>query len=265
MAGLLDGKVVVITGAGSGLGRAAALLFCEHGATVVAADVVEANAIETAELARATGGTAEGVRCDVTDAAQVDAAVKLAVDRHGRLDVMFNNAGVAPTAPPGLARPTLADTSYEQIRRVSAVNIDGVIFGCQAAVRQFLEQGGDGVIINTASIAGLMGDGSTLYSATKGAVTSLTRTLAMEVAKHRIRVNSVCPAGMLTNFATLNPNAPNADEVRARMASAYPLGLPVEPIDCANAALFLASDMSAKITGLNLAVDGGKSVGRPPV
>jgi NAD(P)-dependent dehydrogenase (short-subunit alcohol dehydrogenase family) len=109
-----------------------------------------------------------------------------------------------------------------------------------------------------------MGDGSVLYSATKGAVTALTRTLAMEVAKDGIRVNSVCPAGMLTNFATLEPNAPNADEVRAGMAKAYPLGLPVEPMDCANAALFLASDMSAKITGLNLPVDGGKTAGLPP-
>jgi NAD(P)-dependent dehydrogenase (short-subunit alcohol dehydrogenase family) len=264
MQGLLSGKVAVITGAGSGLGRAATLLFCEQGARVIAADVVEANAAETAQMAVAAGGRAVAMACDVSDADQVKAVVSRAVEAFGRLDIMFNNAGIAPKAPPGLKRPTLAQTAHEEMQRVHEVNVDGVIFGCQAAVTQFLEQGGGGVIVNTASIAGLMGDGSTLYSATKGAVTALTRTLAMEVAKDGIRVNSVCPAGMLTNFATLNPNAPNADEVRAGMAKAYPLGLPVEPIDCANAALFLASDMSAKITGLNLPVDGGKTAGLLP-
>jgi NAD(P)-dependent dehydrogenase (short-subunit alcohol dehydrogenase family) len=105
---LLEGQVVVITGAGSGLGRAATPLFCEHGAKVVAGDMNEANALETARLATQAGGSEKGLRCDVTDAAQVDAAVKLAVESYRRLDTMFNNAGIAPKAPPCLKRPTLS-------------------------------------------------------------------------------------------------------------------------------------------------------------
>jgi NAD(P)-dependent dehydrogenase (short-subunit alcohol dehydrogenase family) len=264
MTGLLAGKVAVITGAGSGIGRASALLFARHGASVIAADVDEAGAQESARMACKEGGRAQAIACDVTDAAAVDAAVACAVGAFGKLDIMFNNAGIAAKVPPGKVRPTIEETPYEEIRRVSAVNIDGVIFGCQAAVRQFVAQGAGGVIVNTSSIGGLMGATATLYSATKGAVVALTRTLAMEVAKHGIRVNAICPGGMLTHFGGLDPDVSNADEIRARIACEYPLAVPILPEDCANAALFLASDMAAKITGHNLPVDCGKTVGMPP-
>jgi NAD(P)-dependent dehydrogenase (short-subunit alcohol dehydrogenase family) len=263
MRGLLEGKSVVITGAGSGLGRAATVLFAEHGARVIAADVDESRVAETVALA--SSGEVRGIQCDVTDSASVAATVQAAVDAYGRLDVMFNNAGIALQAPPGKTRPTLVETGVEELRRVGDVNVNGVIFGCQAATRQFRTQGGGGVIVNTSSIAGLIGDGGVYYSATKGAVVALTRTLAMELAPDGIRVNSVCPAGMLTHFANLDPEGPRAEELRARMAGSTPLGLTVEPIDAANAALFLASDLSAKITGLNLPVDGGRTAGRPAV
>jgi NAD(P)-dependent dehydrogenase (short-subunit alcohol dehydrogenase family) len=261
---LLEDKVAVITGAGSGVGRAAALLFARHGAAIIAADLNEATALETARLVGANGGRARGTVCDVTNAAAVDSAVAAAVGAFGHLDIMFNNAGIAAKAPTGKVRPTINETPYDEIRRVCAVNIDGVFLGCQSAVRQFLVQGGGGVIVNTSSIGGLIGATATLYSATKGAVCALTRTLAMEVAKHRIRVNAICPGGMLTHFAGLDPDVANADEIRARIASEYPLALPIEPEDCANAALFLASDLAAKITGHNLPVDCGKTVGTPP-
>ena len=138
---LLEGKAVVITGAGSGLGRAATLLFCEHGGKVVAADVNETNAFETARLATQAGGSAKGLPCDVTDAAQVDAAVKLAVESYGRLDIMFNNAGIAPRAPPGLKRPTLVQTSHEEMKRATTARVGQLLSnaparGCRVVVRR---------------------------------------------------------------------------------------------------------------------------------
>jgi NAD(P)-dependent dehydrogenase (short-subunit alcohol dehydrogenase family) len=261
---LLAGKIALITGAGSGLGRAAALLFARHGARVVAADLDEARAKETARLVAGDGGQAVPLACDVTVPEETDVAVGLTVGRYGRLDIMFNNAGITLTPPPGKVRPTLLESTPEEIRRVGAVNIDGVVHGCQSAVRQFLAQGGGGVIVNTASIAGLLGQGSVVYSATKGAVIALTRTLAMEVAEHGIRVNAIAPAGMLTHFANLDPDGPNAERVRAAMASANPLGTATTPEQSAAAALFLASDLASGITGHTLPVDGGQTAGSRP-
>jgi len=136
-----------------------------------------------------------------------------------------------------------------------------VMYGCKAAIRQFDAQGGGGIIVNTASVAGLIGYGGVVYGATKGAVTNLTRTLAIEVAAQGIRVNSVCPAGMPTNFA--GKGFAESEQVVRAMGQAHPLGLAIDPRDCANAALFLASDLSSNITGVNLPVDGGLSAGIP--
>ena len=263
MQGLLQGKVALITGAGSGVGRAATLLFAQHGARVLACDVDATAAERSAALAREQGGEATAARCDVTDAAAVSAAVATAVQRYGRLDIMYNNAGITVRNLQGRGVPGLADTPPEELARVRAVNVDGVVHGCQAALRQFDAQGGGGVIVNTASVAGLHGYGGTVYGATKGAVVALTRTLAIEVAPRGIRVNSVCPAGMLTHFAGLDPDAANAEAIRAGMGKAHPLGRVIDPLDCANAALFLASDLAANITGVNLPVDGGLSAGTP--
>jgi len=257
--GLVDGKVAVVTGAGSGVGRAACLLFSRHGASVIAADVDLASAEETAAQVTAEGGNAVAVQCNVADEDAVNRSVQAAVDAFGKLDIMYNNAGITIRNEPGKPLKSLVDVSHEEISRVQAVNIGGVFNGCRAAIRQFNRQNSGGVIINTASVSGLIGYGGVVYGATKGAVTTLVRTLALEVAGQGIRVNAVCPAGMPTNF--VGKGVAENPEVRKRMGAAHPLGEAIDPMDCANAALFLASDLASNITGVNLPVDGGLSAG----
>lgn len=257
---LLDGKSVVVTGAGSGVGRATALLFAREGAHVVAADLREDWAAETVRLIGGqadTKGSGTAVRCDVTVQADVDAAIAAAVAGRGRLDVVVNNAGIATPAFGMLTE----DHTAEQIDKLLAVNVRGIIFGCQAAIRQFRAQGGGGVIVNTGSIAGMVGWGGTVYGATKGAVNQLTRGVAVECAKDDIRVNAVCPAAMpATNFMV--PDAAHGsqgigEEAGRDVGAAHPLGRPITAEDCAAAALFLASDAARNITGVLLPVDGG--------
>lgn len=262
MEGLVQGKVAVITGAGSGVGRAATLLFCKHGAKVIAADINGDNAEETAMMARDAGGEARAVTCNVADRASVDAAVAAAVDAFGRLDIIYNNAGITIPPVPGKGMRTLIECDPEEMKRVEDVNINGVIYGCQAAIRQFEKQGGGGTIVSTASVAGLMGYGGVLYGTTKGAVVQLTRALAIEVAELGIRVNSVCPAGMLTHYAGMNPDSEHRDRILEGMGKAHPLGKAIDPEDTAGAAMFLCSDLASNITGVNLPVDGGLLAGR---
>jgi NAD(P)-dependent dehydrogenase (short-subunit alcohol dehydrogenase family) len=265
MQGLLEGKVAIITGAGSGVGHAASLLFARHGAKVVAADIDHAAAEATAAQLRAEGGAGVAQGCDVADEAAVQRLVRTAVDAYGRLDIIYNNAGITLTPKPGQRRARLLDATPADIARLQAVNVNGVLNGCKAAIRQFESQGGGGVIVNTASVAGIIGWGGVVYGATKGAVVSLTRTLALEVAAQGIRVNSVCPGGMLTRFAGMDPNGPAAARILESMSGMHPMGRPIDPMDCANAALFLASDLAANVTGVNLPIDGGLSAGVPVV
>ncbi|MBW8753670.1 MAG: SDR family oxidoreductase [Sphingomonadales bacterium] len=267
MQGLLEGKVAVITGAGSGVGRAAVRLWAEHGAKIIAADINLPSAEETVSLAGAQQGQIKAVQCNVADPDSVDAAVALAVSTFGRLDVIYNNAGITVNPIPGVGLRKLVDLPHDDMRKVEEVNINGVIFGCQAAIRQFDAQGangqgGGGVIVNTASVAGMIGYGGVLYGATKGAVVQLTRGLAIEVAEKNIRVNSVCPAGMLTHYSGMDPDSPNKDAILASMGKAHPLGRSIDPADTAGAAMFLASDLASNITGVNLPVDGGLTAGR---
>jgi NAD(P)-dependent dehydrogenase (short-subunit alcohol dehydrogenase family) len=258
--GLLTNKVAIITGAGSGVGRAASLIFARHGAKLAIADIGAEALAETARLVTDAGGTAIAVPCDVSDAASVNALVAAAVKAYGRLDIIYNNAGITVQMTADPASRSFLHSKQEDTDRLYAVNVGGVINGCKAAIRQFEAQGTGGVIVNTASVAGLTGYGSVIYGSTKGAVTSLTRALALEVAGQGIRVNSVCPAGMPTNFFPgLNENA----AARASMGAAHPLGRPIEPEDCANGALFLASDLASNITGVNMPIDGGLSAGIP--
>ena len=252
---LLENKNAVIMGAGSGVGRASALRFAEEGAKVVVADLQPDWAKETVRVIEAAGGTGVAVECDVAQDDQVARTIAAAVEQFGRLDIVFNNVGIS-TPRPGLI---FEDHTIDDFDRLIAVNLRGVFSGCRHAVVQFKKQGGGGVILNTGSVAGLVGWGGTVYGSTKGGVHQLTRAVAIECAPFNIRVNAICPAGMpFTNF-TGGPDMP-AEQRQAmaeQVGAMHPLGRPITAEDCAEAAVFLVSDRAANITGVLFPVDGG--------
>jgi len=254
---LLEGKVAIIMGAGSGVGRASALRFAEEGASVICADIDPDRAKETVSLVEAAGGTAAAERCDVSQEADVAAVVASAVERFGRLDILFNNVGI-PTPRLGMV---FEDHSVEDFDRLAAVNFRGVFLGCKHAVIQFKHHVNGGVILNTGSVAGLVGWGGTVYGATKGAVHQLTRAVAIEAAPFGIRVNAICPAGMpFTNFMAaggMDMSYIDIDEIAKHTGSMHPLGEPITAEDCAEAAVYLCSDRAKNVTGVLLPVDGG--------
>ena len=197
-----EGVSVVVTGAGSGVGRATAGRFAAEGANVTCVDLRKAWALETVDQIAAAGGTAQAVECDVADEAAVEAAIASAVAAYGRLDVMINNVGIS-TPRSGMK---LEDHTGEDFDRLVAVNFRGVFHGTKHAILRFKAQGGGGVILNTGSVAGLVGWGGSVYGATKGAVHQLTRAAAIEGAPFKIRVNAICPAGMpATSFLNRDP------------------------------------------------------------
>ena len=253
----LADRSVVITGAGSGVGRASARLFAEEGARVVVADVQDDWAAETVRLVTETGGIAVAVHCDVTSESDIEGAVATAVSRFGRLDIMFNNAGVTGMKP----GQSFEDHTVADFERLTNINFKGVFLGCKHAVKQFKEQGTGGVIVNTGSIAGMVGFGSVVYGSTKGAVNQITKGVAIECAPFDIRCNAICPGTMpLTNFIMANPDKPfeAPPEDYIEYASTFqPHGRIITAEDCAAAALFLACDDSRNITGVLLPVDGG--------
>jgi NAD(P)-dependent dehydrogenase (short-subunit alcohol dehydrogenase family) len=254
---LLEGKSAVITGAGSGVGRASALRFAEEGARVIVADLQLEGAKETVRQIEAAGGTAVTVECDVSQDAQVADMIAAAVEHFGRLDILFNNVGIS-TPRPGLL---FEDHTVDDFDRLVAVNLRSVFLGCKHAVIQFKKQGDGGVILNTGSAAGLVGWGGTVYGSTKGGVHQITKGVAIECAPFGIRANAICPAAMpFTNFGS-GGGAQASGEDRERIATQtggmHPLGKPITAEDCAEAAVFLVSDGAANITGVLLPVDGG--------
>ena len=254
---LLNDKVTVVTGAGSGVGRASALRFAQEGAAVVCADIDVDRAKETVAQLEAAGGRAVAERCDVAEGADVAAAIGSAVGHFGRLDVMFNNVGI-PTPRLGM---TFEQHSVEDFDRLTSVNFRGVFLGCKHAVIRFKGQGDGGVILNTGSVAGLVGWGGTVYGATKGAVHQLTRAVAVEAAPFGIRVNAICPAAMpYTGFMAaggMQLSGQDLEAAAAHSGSMHPLGRPIRAEDCAEAAVYLCSDRASNVTGILMPIDGG--------
>jgi len=246
----LSGKVALITGAGSGIGRVAAELFASEGAAVVVADVAAGAARETVAAITAAGGRAAAVTVDVADEEQVADMVGSAVDTFGALNVLFNNAGIFPGDDGGLL-----DTPPATWDRVMQVNLKGVWLGCRAAVPAMIDSGG-GSIVNVASFVALMGAATAqvAYTASKGGVLAFTRELAVEYARSGIRANSLCPGPIDTPLLVELLADP---ERRQRRLVHVPMGRLGRPEEIARAALFLASDDSSFMTGSALVVDGG--------
>lgn len=246
-----EGKVAVITAGGSGIGAATARRFTQEGASVVIADLSGKRAEEVTKGIVANGGNAVCLKMDAADPDGVQAAIRLALDTYGRLDVMFNNAGAADVA-------SLEDTTIESWNRVMAVTLTSTFLGMKYCLPIMRAQG-KGAIINTASVSGTAGDyGLSSYNAAKAGVINLTRSAAIENAQYNIRVNCVCPGAINTRAAQiLGPG--REDEFRRLQATVHPLGRMGEPEEIANTVLFLASDEASFMTGEAIVVDGGVS------
>ena len=252
MAGKLDGKVALITGAGGGIGRASALRFAADGARVVVADMQESAGRETVGLVKSRGGEADFVRVDVSRAAEVEAMIAFAEKRFGKLDVLFNNAGIMH------GKDDDAVSTEEAIWDVTMnVNAKGVFFGCKYGIPA-LRRAGGGSIINTASFVALVGAATPqiAYTASKGAVLALTREIAVEFARRGIRANALCPGPVNTPLLASLLADPAA---RARRFVHLPMGRLAEADEVAAAALFLASPDSSYVNGATFLVDGGTS------
>ena len=245
----LDGKIALITGGGSGIGRETAVLFAKHGAKVAIADINPVGGQETVEMIAKQGGEAFFVQVDVSQASQVEHMVNAVVGRYGRLDIAFNNAGIEGTPV------RTADVSEADFDHIMAVNVKGVWLCMKYELQQMLLQGG-GTIINAASVAGLIGAHSMpAYAASKHAVVGLTRTAAVEYARKGIRVNAVCPAVIRTAMVERAiEQLPQLEQGALMNNPSRRLG---ETHEVAEAVLWLASDASSFTNGAALTVDGG--------
>jgi len=261
----LKDKVVVITGAGHGLGRDASRLFASEGAKIVATDIVDTHVKTVADEIQAAGGEATYLKADVTSEADMEAAVQKAVDTFGRLDVMYCNAGIPEES---FGQVAFVDTTLESFNKVVAVNLTGVFLGAKAAAKQFIAQGGGGNIVVTTSAAALVAyPGFRSYVAAKAGANGLVRGLSSELGEFGIRINALCPFhGMSAIFAGAvddDPLEKSYEEMEGSWdKSAAPMPLKIDRApnmrDSANLALFLASDESAYMSGVCIpATDGG--------
>lgn len=249
MPGRLDNKIALVTGAGSGIGRATALVFAREGAKVVVSDIVVEGGQETVQQIEAAGGESIFVKADVSQAADVETLIAKAVETYGRLDCAFNNAGIE-----GGVKPTI-DCTEEEFDRTIAVNLTGVWLCMKYEIQQMLSQGG-GTIVNTASAAGLVGfPGLPDYVASKHGVVGLTKTAALEYAKSGIRVNAVCPGVIQTPMVERGAQlSPGFDELAVSME---PVGRFGQPAEVGEAVVWLCSDAASFVTGIPMQVDGG--------
>jgi NAD(P)-dependent dehydrogenase (short-subunit alcohol dehydrogenase family) len=254
MAGLLAGKVMLVTGGASGIGRATALACAREGARLIIADLQAEGGHHTVHLITATGGEASFVQIDVTHATAVDALISEAVARYGRLDCAHNNAGISGLGIAGDHRALTAEYPDARWHQVIAINLTGVWLCMQYELQQMLTQGG-GAIVNTASAAGLVGlVGHAAYVASKHGVVGLTKAAALEYAQHGIRVNCVCPGYIETPMTA--PGRQDPDR-RARMLASEPVGRMGHPEEVAEAVVWICSDAASFVTGHTMAVDGG--------
>jgi len=251
---LLKDKTAVITGAASGMGRSSALLFARQGACIVAADMNLEGAEATAQEIKASGGSAIAVCVDISDEAQVSAMVKAAVDAFSKIDILFCVAGMPEAAK------SITEIPLSQGQRIFAVNVLGTWLCCKYAYPE-LKKTGNGVILTVGSGAAIRPRGGTaLYSASKGAIVTMTKALANEFAPE-VRVNCIMPGG--TDTPMMHQFIPGFnDEIKAKVAESYPLGKFVQPEDIAELALFLSSEYGSKMTGAEYLMDSGLVVSR---
>jgi NAD(P)-dependent dehydrogenase (short-subunit alcohol dehydrogenase family) len=250
MAGILDGKVALITGAGSGIGQATSRIFAREGAKLVLADVVEEGGNQTLKMVQELGAHAIFVKCDVSKWNDVEAAVAKAVATYGRLDCAFNNAGIEGEGG------NTHECTEENWARVISINLTGVWLCMKAEIAQMLKQGGGGAVVNTSSGAGLAGiRGMPAYVAAKHGVAGLTRAAALEYGRQGIRVNAVCPGPIRTPMMARGlKRRPDLEERYARSEPLKRLG---EPEEIGEAVAWLCSERASYVTGLPMPVDGG--------
>jgi NAD(P)-dependent dehydrogenase (short-subunit alcohol dehydrogenase family) len=252
----LSGKTAIITGAASGIGRAAAVLFAREGASVVVADINEAGAAETLRLIQERGVEAVSVKADLSKERDAAHVIEQAMNNFRRIDILFNNAATN-------SYTSTLETDETELDRVFGVNIKSIFFLARTCIPH-MTRAGAGSIINMSSITGIVGaPAMAAYSASKGAIITLTRTMAMELAEAGIRVNCICPASIDTPMLSESfERTSDAAHARAQNIKRHPLGRLGTPEDVANFALFLASDESAWVTGGTHVIDGGASIAR---
>ncbi|SFR90154.1 NAD(P)-dependent dehydrogenase, short-chain alcohol dehydrogenase family [Sphingomonas jatrophae] len=247
------GKVALVTGAGSGIGRATAELFATRGASVIVSDVAEAGGRETVSLIEAAGGAARFIRCDVADEAQVAALIAEAIEAYGRIDHAVNNAGIDPELTPE------PDWSIEKFDRITGINLRGVFLCMREEIAHMQARGGGGTIVNTGSFASYAGvPNKPAYSASKHAVLGLTRSAGLFYARQGIRINAVCPGGVKT--AIMADNLGGFDGGEQMVADNHPIGRVADAAEIADAILWL-SGAATFVVGHGLLIDGGLAAG----